>query len=108
MTAQQRNFLTLAILAIGAAGGGAVPTLGQTATREQAPVNADADAGSIPDFSGIWAHPTWPSVEPPLAGPGPVPTRSRLRTRESNGNQAGGRLINPIRQPTPPRWGKAR
>ena len=99
MTAQQRNFLALAILAIGAAGGGAVPTLGQTATPEQAPVNADADAGSIPDFSGIWAHPTWPSVEPPLAGPGPVRNRSRLRTGESNGNRLVGDYTNPILQP---------
>ena len=26
--------------------------------------------GSIPDFSGIWAHLTFPDVEPPLSGAG--------------------------------------
>jgi hypothetical protein len=32
---------------------------------------------SIPDFSGIWAHFTWPDAEPPLSGPGPVTNTSR-------------------------------
>src|SRR5215467_1229747 len=27
---------------------------------------------SIPDFSGIWAHPSGPGFEPPASGPGPV------------------------------------
>jgi hypothetical protein len=34
-------------------------------------------AGSVPDFSGIWAHLTWPDVEPPVSGPGPVTNKSR-------------------------------
>ena len=34
-------------------------------------------AASVPDFSGIWAHLTWPDVEPPVSGPGPVTNRSR-------------------------------
>ena len=33
---------------------------------------------SIPDFSGIWAHLTWPDVEPPLSGAGPVRNLSRI------------------------------
>jgi hypothetical protein len=33
-------------------------------------------AASIPDFSGVWAHLTWPDFEPPPAGPGPVRNRS--------------------------------
>jgi hypothetical protein len=33
---------------------------------------------SIPDFSGIWAHLTFPDVEPPLSGPGPVRNLSRV------------------------------
>jgi hypothetical protein len=52
--------------------------------------------GQIPDFSGVWAHPSWPSFEPPLTGPGPVRNRSRLRTGESNGNQLVGDDTNPI------------
>jgi hypothetical protein len=30
---------------------------------------------SIPDFSGIWAHPSSPGFEPPASGPGPVTNR---------------------------------
>jgi hypothetical protein len=104
MTTQQRNFLVLSILATWAAGGGAIPALGQTATPAQAPISAGAGAGSIPDFSGIWVHPTWPSVEPPLAGPGPVRNRSRLRTGESNGNQLVGDYTNPTLKPHKGIW----
>jgi hypothetical protein len=32
----------------------------------------------IPDFSGIWSHLTFPDVEPPLKGPGPVRNLSRV------------------------------
>src|SRR5262245_50487706 len=30
----------------------------------------------VPDFSGIWAHFTWPDFEPPIKGPGPVTNTS--------------------------------
>jgi hypothetical protein len=40
-------------------------------------VEGVARGTSIPDFSGIWAHFTWPDFEPPLKGPGPVTNRSR-------------------------------
>lgn len=33
---------------------------------------------AVPDFSGIWAHLSFPDVEPPLAGPGPVRNLSRV------------------------------
>jgi hypothetical protein len=42
-----------------------------------------AETGSIPDFSGIWAHLTFPDVEPPLNGPGPVRNRSRVKSNLS-------------------------
>jgi hypothetical protein len=35
---------------------------------------------SIPDFSGIWAHLTFPDVEPPLKGAGPVRNLSHVTT----------------------------
>src|SRR5580693_3684768 len=35
-------------------------------------------AASIPDFSGIWGHLTFPDVEPPLSGAGPVRNLSRV------------------------------
>jgi hypothetical protein len=96
MDAVRRNFLFLAAVAATAA----TPALGQTA----APAVGAADRSShsaalIPDFSGVWAHPSWPSVEPPLSGPGPVTNRSRLRTGESNGNQLVGDYSNPILKP---------
>jgi len=34
-------------------------------------------AASVPDFSGIWAHPSFPGFEPPASGPGPVVNKSR-------------------------------
>jgi hypothetical protein len=34
-------------------------------------------ATSVPDFSGVWAHPFFPGFELPLSGPGPVTNRSR-------------------------------
>ena len=55
-------------------------------------------AGSVPDFSGIWAHLTWPDVEPPLAGPGPVRNRSR-RNGVSDVYYLVGDYTNPILKP---------
>src|SRR5215472_2464089 len=53
---------------------------------------------SIPDFSGIWAHLSWPDFEPPLAGPGPVTNRSR-RNGVGNSYQLVGDYTNPILKP---------
>ena len=38
---------------------------------------AGAEPARAPDFSGVWAHLTWPDFEPPVSGPGPVVNRSR-------------------------------
>src|SRR5215470_2080766 len=56
------------------------------------------DAAAIPDFSGIWAHLTWPDVAPPPAGPGPVRNMSR-RNGVSNNYQLVGDYANPILKP---------
>ncbi len=68
-----------------------------------APAAGPADGGTqsapaLPDFSGIWAHLTWPDVEPPLAGPGPVRNMSR-RNGVSNVYQLVGDYTNPILKP---------
>jgi hypothetical protein len=42
-----------------------------------APGRAEDAKPTIPDFSGIWAHMTWPDFEPPSRGPGPITNRSR-------------------------------
>jgi hypothetical protein len=52
------------------------PAVAQTAPA--GPATGDTQSvAAIPDFSGIWAHMTWPDFEPPLrGGPGPVKNRS--------------------------------
>jgi hypothetical protein len=92
MGVQRRRFLLLARLAGAAA---ATPAWAQTAAPALEPAgSATPSAASIPDFSGIWAHLTWPDVEPPLAGPGPVTNRSRL-----NGVSSTSRLVGDYTNP---------
>ena len=63
---RQRNFGLLMMLAVAAA----TPAFGQTTE----PAGGRA---AIPDFSGIWSHPSFPGFEPPASGPGPVVNKSR-------------------------------
>jgi hypothetical protein len=42
-----------------------------------APGQAENAKPTIPDFSGVWAHMTWPDFEPPSSGSGPITNRSR-------------------------------
>ena len=88
MAAPRWDFLLLATWAA------VTPALGQDA----APAVGPAKTASIPDFSGIWAHMTWPDFEPPLAGPGPVTNRSR-RNGASDAYELVGDYTNPILKP---------
>ena len=58
---------------------------------------------SIPDFSGLWAHPSLNALEPLLSGPSPVKNISRLRTGPQAGVGNPAQLVddysNPILQP---------
>jgi hypothetical protein len=77
----------------------AMPAWAQTATS--AAVSADRGpqaTTTVPDFSGIWGHLTWPDVEPPPAGPGPVRNMSR-RNGVSNLYELVGDYTNPILKP---------
>ena len=69
----QRDLILLVILAAVA-----TPTFAQTSipTVGQSGSSMKGDE-SIPDFSGIWAHPFFPGFELPLSGPGPVTNRSQ-------------------------------
>jgi len=88
-------FLLLVTLAAAAA----PPALGQTvAPTVGAASNGTQGAASIPDFSGIWWHPSLPGFEPPASGPGPVTNRSR-RNGVSNYGQLVGDYTNPILKP---------
>src|SRR5215467_10038120 len=95
MSAQRLDFLLIVTLA-GAVAGSA---WGQTVAPEVGTGNGGArGTAAIPDFSGIWAHMTWPDFEPPLAGPGPVTNRSR-RNGASDAYELVGDYTNPILQP---------
>jgi hypothetical protein len=102
-------FVTLATAA-------ATPALAQTATPLAGTTgSATSGAASIPDFSRIWNHPSFPWFEPPASGPGPVTNRSRGPQRPggasgsqaspptkdgvSNYDQLVGDYTNPILQP---------
>jgi hypothetical protein len=75
----------------------AMPAWGQALTAGSAGDAAQSGA-SIPDFSGMWAHFSWPDVEPPLTGPGPVTNRA-LRDGQSDNRQLVGDYTNPILKP---------
>ena len=76
----RRNFLLVVTLTAAAA----APLLGQA-----------APAGSVPDFSGLWAHPWLPGYEPLASGPTSLTNRSR-RNGVSNPVQLVGDYTNPI------------
>ncbi len=88
-------FTSIGFLCLGAV----MPARAQTATPASRPADRGAlGTAAIPDFSGIWAHLTWPDVEPPPAGPGPVRNLSR-RNGVSNNYQLVGDYTNPILKP---------
>lgn len=88
----ERRYLILFVTLAAAA-----PALGQ-ALPSAVPSSGSAaqSAISIPDFSGIWAHPYFPGFEPPASGPGPVVNKSRRRDGVGNPNQFVGDYTNPI------------
>ena len=88
------NFLFLSALAA------ASPALGQTQAPAVTPAaGAAQSAASIPDFSGIWAHPYLTGFEPPASGPGPVRNTSRLPNGRGNFGKLVGDYTNPILKP---------
>ena len=88
MKAKRRNYLLLMILAAAAA----MPAWGQTVAPDGGPAEGDA---SIPDFSGVWWHPSLPGFEPLASGPTSLTNRSR-RNGVSNYDQLVGDYTNPI------------
>jgi hypothetical protein len=63
---RQRLFLFLVPLVVAAA---AIPALGQAVAPTVGPATSGTQgAAYIPDFSGIWAHPSGPGFEPPARG----------------------------------------
>jgi hypothetical protein len=96
MNLRQPKFLLLVTAVAMAA---ATPAVGQTAAPAAGTTgSATQGAASVPDFSGIWWHPSLPGFEPPASGPGPVTNRSR-RDGISDYNQLVGDYTNPILKP---------
>src|SRR6202011_4043571 len=96
MSKQRREYpLWVALVTLAAA---AMPAFGQTAAPGTGAAASGAPAASIPDFSGVWWHPSLPGFEPPASGPGPVTNRSR-RNGVSNYGQLVGDYTNPILKP---------
>ena len=96
MIARRASFLLLVAAGVSAA---AMPVRGQTTTIGSGAVPVVTQSpGSTPDVSGIWAHLSWPGVERPTSGPGPVTNRSR-REGVSDTYQLVGDYTNPILKP---------
>jgi hypothetical protein len=96
----QRNIALPAILA-----GVVTATLALAQTSDLAqtaiPATTQASSGtkgdaSIPDFSGIWAHPFFPGFELPLSGPGPVTNTLRMRQFLDNDGRPRSRAAKPL------------
>src|ERR1700693_4746829 len=99
MSARRRDFLLLAALAVAAG----PPAFVQTVGPAVAPVAGGAQsAPSIPDLSGIWAHPYLTGFEPPLSGPGPVRNKSRLPNGVANFQRLVGGYADPVFKPPHP------
>jgi hypothetical protein len=100
MRAHRRGILLLVTLAASAAAPASaqtlVPAVGATSSGTHG-------AASIPDFSGIWRHPSLPGFEPPASGPGPVVNKVRRRGPRQPGvsdyDQLVGDYTNPVLKP---------
>ena len=100
MNRSRRDILLLVTLAAAAAR----PALGQAlAPAVGAASSGTHSAASIPDFSGIWRHPSLPGFEPPASGPGPVVNKVRRRGPRQPGvsdyDHLVGDYTNPILKP---------
>jgi hypothetical protein len=60
---------------------------------------AAQSAAVVPDFSGVWRHPSLPGPEPPAKGPGPVRNLSRTPRGTSNFAELVGDYTSPILKP---------
>jgi hypothetical protein len=93
------DFLLLMTLAASVA----MPAEAQVALSVGPADGATQRAALVPDFSGLWGHPSWPGFEPPPSGPGPVTNRARLgggpQKGVSNPDLFVGDYTNPILKP---------
>src|SRR5882757_3918170 len=94
-----RKRFSVSMVGVVIAGALATFALVQTGTLAAAQADKAAQsAASIPDFSGIWAHPGL-GFGPPLSGPGPVRNKVRLPSGAGNFDQLVGDYTDPILKP---------
>jgi hypothetical protein len=74
----------------------ATPGLGQGVARAD---NVSHGTASIPDLTGVWAHPSIPGFEPLASGPTSLKNLSRREGNVSNNMQLVGDYTNPILKP---------
>jgi hypothetical protein len=91
----QRDFLLLVTLATAAI---VAPAAAQTAASTILVAGSGPHETSVPDFSGVWNHPSLPWFEPLPTGPSPVMNLAR-RNGVSNYDKLVGDYNNPILQP---------
>jgi hypothetical protein len=89
---QRGKFLLTAIIAVAAA----APLSGQAAEPAG---NTSRKTASVPDLSGIWAHPSIPGYEPLASGPTSLKNLSRREGGVSDNRQLVGDYRNPILKP---------
>jgi hypothetical protein len=92
------------ILLLVALAAAATPALAETVAAAVGATGGGTEgAASIPDFSGIWRHPSLPGYEPPASGPGPVTNLVRRPGPNQPGVSYYDRLVgnykNPILKP---------
>jgi len=96
MNVQRENFRLLVAIVSAIS----TPAWAQAILPAAQPAGSDRrSAMSIPDFSGIWAHPYLTGFEPPASGAGPVRNKSRRPDGVANFNRLVGDYSNPILQP---------
>src|SRR5215471_16575026 len=95
MNVQRGDFLLLVVMVSAFS----TPAWAQAISSAQPAGGDTRSAISIPDLSGIWAHPYLTGFEPPASGAGPVRNRSRRPDGVANFNRLVGDYSNPILQP---------
>lgn len=88
---QRQKCLFLAALAVAAA----APAIAQAAPA----ANGAPRVTAVPDFSGIWAHPSIPGFEPLRSGPTSLKNLSRREGGVADNRQLVGDYRNPILKP---------
>ena len=97
MNLQRRDFLLVMTLVVAAMTPASAQTVAPTIGR---PAHGGTQGTeSVPDFSGVWLHPSLPGFEPLSSGPTSLVNRSRSPNGVGEVSQLVGDYTNPILKP---------